>query len=236
MSRSAKWREEFIARLSRDRDALPLETLRRLLRHAATLQRLAEAQCNGDWPYENGTPERLTVTCPGCEGSWVPSSFARRPGKVFALLSQQGTAIPETALTADELGAGDPDALARQLAPADAKLPLVWRDVTRNDAINPKVCPDCRTAAHVEALLARTPWRPIFGGDPRGCVLKIARRLSREYPAPSLPHIYRDAPTTDEDIQNGRAESRGDVIRVPAPPSTRTCMDYRSTRCQCATS
>lgn len=45
----------------------------KLLRYATTLHRLAEAQCNGDWPCDNG--ERKTVPCPLCEGGYVPSAI-----------------------------------------------------------------------------------------------------------------------------------------------------------------
>lgn len=48
---------------------------RALLRAATTLHRLAEAQCNGDWPYDNG--ERKTVPCGRCEAGCVPSKLIR---------------------------------------------------------------------------------------------------------------------------------------------------------------
>jgi hypothetical protein len=64
-----KDRDEFIARMAAE--GMPLEVSRQLLSKAATLQRLAEAQCNGDWPADNG--ERPTVQCTECMGGWVPS-------------------------------------------------------------------------------------------------------------------------------------------------------------------
>lgn len=36
------------------------------------------------------------------------------------------------------------------------------------------VCPDCRTQDAVRELLTGTPFMPVFGGDPRGAVLKLA--------------------------------------------------------------
>ena len=45
----------------------------RLLRYASTLQRLAVAQCNGDYPCGNG--ERKVIPCPLCESQWVPSQI-----------------------------------------------------------------------------------------------------------------------------------------------------------------
>lgn len=50
---------------------------RSLLRAATALHRLAEAQCNGDWPYDNG--ERKTVPCDKCEAGTVPSALKRPP-------------------------------------------------------------------------------------------------------------------------------------------------------------
>lgn len=38
-----------------------------LFRLSATAQRLAVAQCNGDWPADNGTGGE---TCPACESVW----------------------------------------------------------------------------------------------------------------------------------------------------------------------
>jgi hypothetical protein len=63
-------REEFLittASLLRPSEAYAL------LRCATTLQRLAEAQCNGDWPADNGT--RSVAVCPQCEGYWAPTSI-----------------------------------------------------------------------------------------------------------------------------------------------------------------
>jgi hypothetical protein len=140
-------RDEFISRMSRD--GMPLDVITKLLRYASTLQRLAVAQCNGDWPADNG--ERKTKVCPNCEGLWAPVSFARG------------------------------------------------------------VCPDCRTEALVRAALGvvktadgdtvavrtegRPAWQPVFGGDPRGAVLRLV-----------------PAGTSREDIDSGR--ERG--IYVPA--------------------
>lgn len=61
-------RDVFIARCQ-----LSPDTARALLRHATTMQRLAEAQCNGDWPCDNG--ERKVKPCPLCESLWVPSQI-----------------------------------------------------------------------------------------------------------------------------------------------------------------
>lgn len=52
---------------------LPYMVIDRLFRSATTLHRLAEAQCNGDWPYDNG--QRPTVPCGVCEAGTVPSQL-----------------------------------------------------------------------------------------------------------------------------------------------------------------
>lgn len=68
-----RWREVFIAQSAKE--GLPLEAARRLLRKAATLTRLAEAQCNGDWPADNG--KREVKECPRCATYWVPSTILK---------------------------------------------------------------------------------------------------------------------------------------------------------------
>ena len=52
---------------------LSMDTIRLLLRYATTLQRLAVAQCNGDWPADNG--QRDVLPCGTCQMSWVPCSM-----------------------------------------------------------------------------------------------------------------------------------------------------------------
>ncbi len=66
-------RDNFIAEATKA--GLTVHTARKLLRYAATLQRLSEAQCNGDWPADNG--ERKVVRCSRCESLWARSSMLR---------------------------------------------------------------------------------------------------------------------------------------------------------------
>ncbi len=117
-------REQLVAQLARELPERSLyqvvELARKLSRAGATLQRLAEAQCNGDWPADNG--ERRVVPCQVCEGSWVPA---------------------------------------------------VLKHATINGERVPLVCPDCRAQSKVKALLAEYGMLAIFGGDPRGPVLKV---------------------------------------------------------------
>lgn len=66
-----KEREEFFVKVAAE--GLPLDIARLLCRHAATIQRLNEAECNGDYPCDNG--ERKVVPCSLCESGYVPSSL-----------------------------------------------------------------------------------------------------------------------------------------------------------------
>lgn len=46
---------------------------RALLRNAATIDRMNEAGCNGDWPCDNG--QRKVKECAKCSGLVVPSTL-----------------------------------------------------------------------------------------------------------------------------------------------------------------
>lgn len=135
-------RDEFMVRCQ-----LSPETARALLRHATTLQRLAEAQCNGDWPADNG--ERKVKPCPLCESQWVPSQI--QGGTAARLAYRQQRDIP--------LGRHGDAALK---AAANGR--------------EEKACPDCRTEARVHALLEGTQWQAWTQGDPRGYVLRLFPR------------------------------------------------------------
>lgn len=67
-------RERTIAELSKA--GIDYHVITKLLRYGTTLHRLAEAQCNGDWPCDNG--ERKVKPCSRCQGLWVPSSLKRK--------------------------------------------------------------------------------------------------------------------------------------------------------------
>lgn len=73
-------RDAFLTRMAQE--GLPLHITRALLRAATTLQRLAEAQCNGDYPADNG--ERKVVECDSCGQAWVRSNLARQSYKTAA--------------------------------------------------------------------------------------------------------------------------------------------------------
>ena len=70
MSSARENREEFIARMARE--GWRLDIIRATLRDAQTLHRLAEAQCNGDWPADHGSAWE-TAECPRCGAGWHPS-------------------------------------------------------------------------------------------------------------------------------------------------------------------
>jgi hypothetical protein len=66
-------RDEFIRAASLA--GLRLDQTLTLLRRATTLQRLAEAQCNGDYPADDG--QRKVIPCTRCESLWARSSMPR---------------------------------------------------------------------------------------------------------------------------------------------------------------
>lgn len=72
---TTKQRRETKLRLIRE--GLPSPIVNRILRLATTLHRLSEAQCNGDYPADNG--ERRVFACVRCNTCWAPESMKRRP-------------------------------------------------------------------------------------------------------------------------------------------------------------
>ena len=70
---STKERDEFISILATE--GVPYEVARKVLRNACTIQRLAVASCNGDYPCDNG--ERKVKFCARCEGGYVPSYLTK---------------------------------------------------------------------------------------------------------------------------------------------------------------
>ncbi len=95
---------------------LTVKTARLLLRHAATLQRLAEAQCNGDWPADNG--ERKVIACPRCESFWIRSSMVKDLCKDCRTQEHVLKALDGSALIPDFQG--DPRGYVLRLYPADS--------------------------------------------------------------------------------------------------------------------
>ena len=147
-------REAFLVAMSKE--GVPLDVARLVLRHAATLQRLAEAQCNGDWPADNG--ERPTLVC-ACGSAWAPGAYLKHgPYQVACWRSECGWEGPATPLyraAKEQLGTHTHE---------DRPTTQV-RTMAR--------CPDCRAADRIKALLAPYNVVPDFSGDPRGAVVKL---------------------------------------------------------------
>lgn len=74
MSKRDEERGRFIEKLWGE--GVPEHVARKILRYGATLHRLAEAQCNGDYPADNG--ERRVQGCCKCESLWAPETLMVR--------------------------------------------------------------------------------------------------------------------------------------------------------------
>ena len=66
-----KDRDDFLIRMLQE--GMTRATAMRMMCYATTLHRLADAQCNGDYPADNG--ERSVKTCAVCGMCWSPASF-----------------------------------------------------------------------------------------------------------------------------------------------------------------
>lgn len=185
----SKERDEFISRATQE--GLGLDTCLKLLRYATTLQRLAEAQCNGDYPY-NGDRDR-----PSADERTVPNGLYNRREKWDA----RYTTCPKceasgVAKSAMRLSASEHDNKCRECSEVGrstgSMTGLVHANGPTQHTFKPtpvNVCPDCRTQELVYALLAeenkerecgmigdcpcKDQIKPIFQGDPRGAVLRL---------------------------------------------------------------
>lgn len=146
-------RDYFMAQVA---PTLGVPNARALLACATTLQRLAEAQCNGNWPCDNG--ERKVVPCPLCDSLWVPSQIQ---GGSFAKLAHRM--------------AGGRCACGPCLrCPADASNLSPAACLCAHAA--PRACPDCRAEARAHSLVEGSPYQVVTQGDPRGAVLSLYER------------------------------------------------------------
>ena len=149
-------RDQFISLGAKE--GLSLDTCRKLLRYATTLQRLQEAQCNGDYPY-NGDRDKHAHgngPIPGGKQSWYESYYTQCPK------------CEASGVVKSVMRAGD-----------KAKGRLRGQSAQPND----KVCPDCRCQELVQATLAcvasgcacgtEDKFKAHFNGDPRGAVLVL---------------------------------------------------------------
>lgn len=181
----SKERDEFIARATAE--GLPLHTVRTLLRYASTLQRLAVAQCNGDYPY-NGDRDRpsayrepcamccgrghypIGTVCPQCNGN---RDVWKRDTRADERHDKRYTVCPRCETSG------------------------VDKNTMRFGSEGQRVCPDCRTQDLTRVVLQDAsqeywkshdlatrdmdmkprrdfPFVPVFGGDPRGAVLRLS--------------------------------------------------------------
>lgn len=156
MSRPTKWREQFIADMARRGQSV--ELARKFLRIGATLQRLAEAQCNGDYPADNG--ECNVVECDQCRSLWVPSCMHRPLTE--RLLARKG---------------GMARAVFEGLAVVECPAPGF------SNARPILICPDCVATERAKKLVP-AGWKLNVQGDPRGCILTLVDPDGREVGVP----------------------------------------------------
>ena len=83
-------RDRFIARMTAE--GLPITVTRQVLRLAATVERLAVAACNGDYPADHGDAWP-TIVCEDCGSAWHPSAFRRRPAVELARAKAAGDSV-----------------------------------------------------------------------------------------------------------------------------------------------
>ena len=137
-------RDQFIAQFARTFPDVPITVANAFLRLSTTLHRLAEAQCNGDWPCDNG--QRPVEFCPLCEGGYVKSAITGGP---LATLAHKAALQAAGAI---------PDGLAKLVTGDNPKACPDCRTVARA----------------VELARVHIPTHKIITqGDPRGCVLYI---------------------------------------------------------------
>lgn len=90
MSNYSRWRDEFIVEMRAE--GLTLDAIRTILRYSNTLDRLAVAQCNGDFPADHGDAWP-TEPCPNCGSCWHPSAITRVPASLVRHLGPADPAV-----------------------------------------------------------------------------------------------------------------------------------------------
>lgn len=149
-------REDFIATMQVE--GMPPEIARRIMRHANTIQRLNAAECNGDYPCDNG--ERPVEFCSRCEAGYVRASMYRDH------TTATGKCQPgDHALICPNCRAQD---LIREWC---GKASPRFID---KDSGNHTTAFDAIKASDMDVKRARiTRFEPVFQGDPRGACVKI---------------------------------------------------------------
>lgn len=174
----SKDRERFIAIMTAA--GLDLDRTRALLRYATTLQRLAEAQCNGDWPYngERDRPSAISRPCGACNGEGMRSPIGAHKavtcgtcggtGNIWARDVKAHALHDRQFATCPHCGSSGVAKTAMRMSPNQKA----------------RVCPDCRTN-ELAAQSLPAGFRAHFQGDPRGYVFYVA--------VPSGKRDYSDA-------------------------------------------
>ena|SRR3990167_1742308 len=172
-------REQFIIQAARE--GIDQHTIGKLLRYSTTLQRLAVAQCNGDWPY-NGDRDR----------PWRDNSTEHTPisSQAFGIVRAKHDARYTVCPKCEASGVAK-SAMRYAHMPVPGYAPDEQR-ARGQEGVVPKICPDCRTVELVNIALAGigtvltqtsdsisvtdthdTRITAVFAGDPRGAVLRL---------------------------------------------------------------
>ena len=138
---SRKDREEAIRQMTRA--GVPEHAQTKLLRLGATLHRLAEAQCNGDWPADNG--ERRAWEC----------GTRRYTGPICAGVCLIPEHEANHAAVRVSKGCGSLWALS----------------VLRKS--RHYLCPDCCASEDAARIAKEAGFQAVIQGDPRGAVLRL---------------------------------------------------------------
>lgn len=140
-------RDTFISQAARE--GLTVDVARKLLRYATTLQRLSEAQCNGDWPY-NGDRDRPAnqCTCSNLSGQHnshcLIAQRSRHDSRYTVCPKCEASGVSKSSLRwSSDFGK---DAEVKSVDGAKVMV-----------AERMKVCPDCRTQELVNELLDTLP-------------------------------------------------------------------------------
>jgi hypothetical protein len=160
-------RDEFL-RIVQD-EGMSYDVAVKLMRYSQTLHRLAEAQCNGDWPY-NGDRDRPSRSC-GCglrqehaqtEACKQRSGQERWDGHYTTCPKCEASGVSKSIMrVSSEMRVKRGDERGERYNSRNTKFECAV-----------KVCPDCRTVELVKAALPEG-FTAVISGDPRGCVFKV---------------------------------------------------------------
>lgn len=185
MKLSQKHLENVAASLARL--GVSADDARRFMRLGSTLHRLAEAQCSGYWPADDGIRPTspcgaqplkfFTVHCLCHLKSEPPTASPRFATRAAALAHVAAHAPAHVAVSEHYDSQPDAPGCGTYWAPPSLRKTKGYR------------CPDCCASDAVRALAEARGLVPHIQGDPRGAVLTL-------YPAG----------TTRADIESGRAQ------------------------------